>query len=48
MRLTAVPHDLFLPSVDLLTVVKVLPAQRAFTAKINAGRGDPRLAQRNA
>jgi hypothetical protein len=35
-------------SFDPLTVVKVLPAQRAFTAKINAGRGDPRLAQRNA
>jgi hypothetical protein len=36
------------PSFDLLTVVKVLPAQQAFSAKVNAGRGDPRLAQRNA
>jgi hypothetical protein len=35
------------PSFDLLTVVKVLPAQQAFNAKINAGRA-PRLAQRNA
>jgi hypothetical protein len=30
-----------LPSLGLLTVVKVLPAQQAFTARINAGRGTP-------